>query len=66
VKVERAREDVYAITATRVEIGALVAAARLAVQVMRADPQAPPQAIALVEDVLAQWDAALAREAEEA
>jgi hypothetical protein len=59
MRVERVRDNVYSLTATRQEMGALVAAARMAVDVMRADPSAPPQAIALVESVLADWDRSL-------
>jgi hypothetical protein len=62
VKVEQPRPNVYSMTGTRQELGALVAAARMAVDVLRADPNAPKGAIPLIEGVLADWDAALARE----
>jgi hypothetical protein len=59
MRVERVRDNVYSLTATRQEIGALVTAARMALDVMRSDPSAPPEAIALVESVLADWDRSL-------
>jgi hypothetical protein len=61
VKVVQIRPDAFQVTATRRELGALVAAARMAVDVMRADPDAPKDAISLLEGVLADWDAAIAR-----
>ena len=39
-----------------------MAAARMAVDILRADPNAPKNAIPLLTGVLADWDAALARE----
>ena len=64
VKVYRPRPNVYSLTGTRQELGALVAAARMALDILRADPEAPKSAIPLLEGVLADWDAALAREGE--
>jgi hypothetical protein len=65
MKVDPVRPNVLAVTATRQEMGALVAAARMAVDVMRADPNAPAEALAVIEGVLADWDAAVAREGRE-
>ena len=65
MKVAQLRPNVYSLTASRQEIGALVAAARMAVEMMRADPRAPQDAIGLLEGVLADWDAAIAREGRE-
>jgi hypothetical protein len=62
VKVEQVRESTYSLTATRQEIGALVAAARMALSLLEADPNSPKEAIPLLRGVLADWDAALARE----
>ena len=62
MKVDRPRPNVYSLTGTRQELGALVAAARMALDILRADPEAPKSAIPLLENVLADWDAALARE----
>ena len=62
MKVERTRDNVFAVTATSQELSALVAAARMAVDAMRDDPRAPADAIALLDRVLADYDAALARE----
>jgi hypothetical protein len=63
VRIERIRPNAYALTASRQELGVLVAAARMALDVMRADGRAPEEAIPLLEGVLADWDAAVAREA---
>lgn len=62
MKVERARENVFTVTATSQELSALVAAARMAVEAMGDDPRAPAEAVALLRHVLADYDAALARE----
>lgn len=61
MKVVPLRENSYTVTATRHELGALVAAARMAVDVMRADPDAPQEAVTFLEGVLADWDAAVGR-----
>jgi hypothetical protein len=61
MKVERARENVFTVTATSQELSALVAAARLALDAMMDDPHAPPEAIRLLERVLADYDAAINR-----
>lgn len=62
VKVEQVRESTYSLTATRQEIGALVAAARMALSLLEADPNSPTEAIPRLGGGLADWDAALARE----
>ena len=62
VKVEHARANVYWLTGTSQELGALVAAARMALDILQADPSAPKDAIPRLKGVLADWDAALARE----
>ncbi len=62
MKVERVRETTYSLTATRQEIGALVAAARMALSLLETDPNSPKEAIPLLRGVLADWDDALARE----
>ena len=62
MKVDRPRPNVYSLTGTSQELGALVAAARMALDILRADPNAPKDAIPLLKGVLAEWDAALARE----
>jgi hypothetical protein len=56
VKVERARENVFTVTATGSELSALVAGARLALDAMRASPDAPPTAIELLARVLDDFD----------
>lgn len=61
MKVERVRENVFTVTATSQELSALVAAARMALDALRSDPRAPAEAVAVLERVLADYDAALGR-----
>jgi hypothetical protein len=61
VKVEQTRPNVFALTATSQELSALIAAARMALDAMRGDPNAPPEPIAALERILHDYDAALAR-----
>jgi ABC-type nitrate/sulfonate/bicarbonate transport system substrate-binding protein len=61
VRVEQLRPNVFTLTATGQELSALVAAARMALDAMRADPSAPAEAIAILERLLGDYDAALAR-----
>src|SRR4051812_906241 len=62
MRVERARENVFTVTATGQELSALVAAARMSLDVMRASPDQPPaEAMALLERVLQDFDDARAR-----
>lgn len=63
MKVERLRENVFAVTATGQELSALVAAARMALDALRANPRTPAEALAILERVLADYDAALGRTA---
>jgi hypothetical protein len=62
MRVAQVRDGTYSLTATRQEIGALVAAARMALNLLETDPNAPKEALPLLRGVLADWDAALARE----
>jgi uncharacterized protein (UPF0147 family) len=61
MKLERARENVLKLTATSQELAALIAAARMALDAMLDDPNAPPEAVRLLERILADYDAAIAR-----
>ena len=61
MRVERTRENVFAITATGQELSALVAGARLALDAMRASPDAPASAIELLARVLDDFDRARER-----
>jgi hypothetical protein len=61
VKVEQTRPNVFTLTATSQELSALVAAARMALDMMRGDPQAPPEPIQALERILRDYDAALGR-----
>ena len=58
VRVERNRENVFTVTATGQELSALVAGARLALDAMRASPDAPVTAIELLARVLDDFDRA--------
>jgi hypothetical protein len=60
--VERTRENVFTVVATGQELSALVAGARMSLEVMRAAPQPPPtEATALLERVLRDFDRARTR-----
>jgi hypothetical protein len=61
VRVERPRPNVFTVTATSEELSALVAGARLALDVMRAAPEPAEHAIAHLERVLADFDIARGR-----
>jgi len=61
VRIERPRPNVFTVTATGEELSALVAGARLAVDVMRAAPQPPADAIEHLERVLTDFDRARSR-----
>jgi hypothetical protein len=60
--VERTRENVFTVVATGQELSALVAGARMSLEVMRAAPQPPPvEATELLERVLQDFDRARGR-----
>ncbi len=61
VRVERTRENVFTVTATGQELSALLAGARLALDAMRASPEAPATAIEHLERVLEDFDRARER-----
>jgi hypothetical protein len=62
MRVERTRENVFTVVATGQELSALIAAARMSLDVMRNAPQPPPQeAVEILERVLSDFDAARAR-----
>jgi hypothetical protein len=61
MRVVRARENVFEVTATGQELAALVAGARLALDVMRTAPEPPAAAIELLERVLRDFDSARER-----
>ena len=66
MRVERARENVFTVTATGQELSTLVAAARMSLDVMRAAPDKPPrEAVELLERVLQDFDDARVRMAEQ-
>ena len=62
MRVERARENVFTVTATSQELSALVAGARMALEAMRAAPEPPPaEAVQILERVLGDFDRARER-----
>ena len=61
MKIEHPRENVFTVTATSQELSALIAAARMALDAMLDDPNAPEAAVRLLERVLADYDAAIQR-----
>ena len=61
MRIERARENVFTVTATSQELSALVAGARMALEAMRAAPEPPPaEALQILERVLGDFDRARA------
>jgi hypothetical protein len=61
VRVTRTRANVITIAGTSQEVSALVAGARMALSLMRADPRAPAEAREMLERAVADYDAGLAR-----
>ena len=62
MRIERRRENVFAVTVTGDELSALVAGARMALEAMRAAPEPPPAAaLEVLEHVLADFDRARER-----
>lgn len=64
VKVTRTRANVFTLTATSQELSALIAAARIALEMMESDLRAPREALDLLRRVVRDYDGALAREKE--
>ena len=59
MRIERARENVFTVTATGQELSTLVAAARMAMEAMRAAPEPPPATVLdALERVLSDFDRA--------
>ena len=62
MRIERARENVFTVTATSQELSALVGAARMAFEAMRSAPDPPPSAVLdALERVLSDYDRARER-----
>jgi uncharacterized membrane protein YccC len=64
LKLDQIRPNVFTLRATSQELSALVAAARMALDLMRSDPRAPVETLELVTRVLHDYDRALARHEE--
>jgi hypothetical protein len=57
MRVERTRANVFTVVATGQELSALIAAARMSLEIMRSSPQpAPREAVELLERVLHDFD----------
>jgi hypothetical protein len=66
VRVERTRENVFRVTATSQKLFALVAAARMALEAMRASSEPPPaETLDVLERVLGDFDRARGRRHED-
>lgn len=62
MRIERARENVFTVTATSQELSALVGAARMALEAMRSAPEPPPATMLdALERVLSDFDRARER-----
>jgi hypothetical protein len=62
VRIERARANVFTVTATSQELSALVAAARMAFEAMQSAPEPPPpEALETLRRVLSEFDSARER-----
>ena len=62
MRIERTRENVFTIEATGQELSALIAGARMALDLMRTLPEsAPAEAVESLERVLGEFDRARAR-----
>ena len=58
MRVQQTRENVFTVSATGQELSALVAGARMALDLMRADPRAPAEAVELLARALDDFDRA--------
>jgi hypothetical protein len=61
VKLEQVRPNVFTLTLASPELSALIAAGRMALDVMEHDPNAPPEARELLTRVLRDYDATRSR-----
>jgi hypothetical protein len=61
LKLDQIRSNVFTLRATSQELSALVAAARVALDLMRSDPGAPAETLELLTRVLRDYDHALVR-----
>ena len=62
MRIERARDNVFTVTATSQELSALVAGARMAMEAMRSAPEPPPPGVLeTLERVLGDFDSARER-----
>jgi len=62
VKLERTRDNVFALTATAQELSALIGAARMSLEGMEQDDRAPAELVDLLRRILREYDVALTRQ----
>jgi hypothetical protein len=60
MKLARGSRDVFQLTVTALELPSLVAAVRIAADVLAADPRTPPEATARLRTLLADYERAAA------
>ncbi len=62
MRIERARANVFTLTATSQELSVLVAAARMALEAMQSAPEPPPaEALELLSRAISEFDSARER-----
>ena len=61
MKLERTGRDAFALGVSAVELSSLIAAVRLAADVLGADAQTPPEAVARLRALLGDYERAAAR-----
>ena len=61
MRLERTDHDAFALRVSAVELSSLIAAVRLAVDVLAGDQQAPPEAVAKLRALLGDYERAAAR-----
>ena len=61
MRLERTDRDAFALSVTAVELSSLIAAVRLAAEVIEADNRTPPGAVARLRALLTDYERAAAR-----
>ena len=61
MRLERTGRDAFALSVTAVELSSLIAAVRLAADVLEADERTPPGAVASLRALLTDYEGAAAR-----
>jgi hypothetical protein len=61
VRVERRGKNAFALGVSAIELSSLIAAVRVAVDVLEANEQTPPEAVATLRALLGDYESAAAR-----